>query len=196
MAVRFSMGEQYRASRESFWRETSSLFANFPSPRQHAASAGKYRLFHLWARMVEDYSSRDSTNSEDKLLAISAVAQEFAHVFGTGYCAGLWHSILVPQLLWKSVYGSRKPNNRADTYRSPSWSWASIVGRVDLCSFLCSSDSKLNVLDCEVALANNNTLFSAVASDILTVQGALRMHQYIPAQFMILSPERFCACGT
>jgi len=146
----------------------------FPRRGSAPLPLARHRLCHLWAGIVEDYSARDLTYSEDKLLAISAVAQEFARIFGTGYYAGLWRSILVPQLLWKSVYPLSKPNTRADTYRSPSWSWASIVGRVDLCPFPCLSDSKLNVLDCKVALADNNAPFGAVASAILTVQGALK----------------------
>jgi hypothetical protein len=78
---------------------------------------------------VENYSTGALANSEGKLLAISAVAKEFARAFGDDYYAGLWGSVLVPQLLWKAISPGSKISGK---FRSPSWSRASIDGEVEL----------------------------------------------------------------
>lgn len=130
-----------------------------------------HRLCYRWGEIVGDYSSRALSNSEDKLLAISAVAKEFARAFGNHYCAGLWGSILVPQLLWRVV---SPPGKRIDKYRSPSWSWASIDGSAELLPYPSLSDPTLSILECKISPVDSVARFGAVKSATLTVQGPLK----------------------
>ncbi|KAL8721178.1 MAG: hypothetical protein Q9181_007763 [Wetmoreana brouardii] len=94
-----------------------------------------------WFNTVEDYTQRKITYGKDKLIAISGLAHRY-HRDGRGhYAAGLWQADMPSALLWR-VYqyppnltqavnaSPRLPPRRPETYRAPSWSWASVDGHV------------------------------------------------------------------
>lgn len=96
-----------------------------------------------WERMIYFYSNRKMTNEQDKLPALSGLAQiynETTRVNDT-YLAGLWQSFLHRGLCWYHVL--QKPGSyivvghvsypmgvgvgrRPRGFRAPSWSWASL----------------------------------------------------------------------
>ncbi|PMD42002.1 HET-domain-containing protein, partial [Hyaloscypha variabilis F] len=80
----------------------------------------------IWARMVEDYSSRHLTRPEDKGPAIQGLANEMKRHIKSPYIAGLWYSNLPLDLLWQPV--GRNTRAPAASFRAPSWSWLSIDG--------------------------------------------------------------------
>jgi len=91
-----------------------------------------------WSRIVNNFSARSFTVNTDRLLALSGVARVTASKLrargvDATYAAGLWrHSLLTtPDLAWTT--------NSNDTdkwcskkYIAPSFSWASIIGEVDM----------------------------------------------------------------
>jgi hypothetical protein len=82
-------------------------------------------VMDVWYTMVFDYSQRKLTNSDDKLIAISALAQVYfsrwARELGA-YIAGHWSSFLRESLLWiVTFHGPSKSKLEV----APSWSWAS-----------------------------------------------------------------------
>lgn len=84
----------------------------------------------LWLLLVEDYSQRKMKFASDKLVAISAIAQSMAEELGEEYLAGLWLQDLLVDLQWAVNDTSRLSSVHSDstqpeTYRAPSWSWAS-----------------------------------------------------------------------
>ena len=79
-----------------------------------------------WARIVEVYSAAKLTKPRDKLIALSGIAQRMQNLLGDQYLAGLWRRHLPSQLLWSMPLGVVKPPTRANPYRAPSWSWASM----------------------------------------------------------------------
>ncbi|KAK0652376.1 heterokaryon incompatibility protein-domain-containing protein [Cercophora newfieldiana] len=103
-----------------------------------------------WNRLVEDYSRRVFTRSEDKLPALGGLAQAIARLTSDRYVAGHWESILLETLRWgissiKHVYavtggvrdrnphelvGWQSPVSYPKSYRAPSWSWASIDAEI------------------------------------------------------------------
>ncbi len=96
-------------------------------------------LKHAWFRAVEEYSALQLTRAEDKFPAISSLAMQFASKFGSGclYYAGLWHGsqeahkdLLVHGLLW-AKQRTAIVTRRLSPWRAPSWSWASVDGRID-----------------------------------------------------------------
>ncbi|KAJ0115586.1 hypothetical protein J7T55_010409 [Diaporthe amygdali] len=110
---------------------------------------GEGALDTYWARLVEDYTSRTLSHEMDKMPAIAGLAaifMEHSHTraLAAKYLAGLWYykgiypfegqkyptSQIPLGLLWRrsSVEYMRSP----DTYRAPSWSWASLDGPVSL----------------------------------------------------------------
>ena len=98
-------------------RGEKDIFANLQSP------------YWKWMRLLEVYTERDLTKDHDKLPALSGLASEFAKRTGDEYLAGIWRRFLPTGLLWEVKQGSmtrRIPN------RAPSWSWASIDGRLGM----------------------------------------------------------------
>lgn len=83
------------------------------------------QLFRLWQAHVDTYSECGLTKpNKDKLIAISGIARKI----GTpdDYAAGLWKSIIIQQLRWATGDNCSRPT----TWRAPSWSWASIDGKI------------------------------------------------------------------
>ncbi|KAK0704513.1 heterokaryon incompatibility protein-domain-containing protein [Lasiosphaeris hirsuta] len=83
-----------------------------------------------WGALVEAYSDRALTVGDDKLPAVSAIAQAYAdaHPEVTEYLAGLWREGFLEQCLWRAWDPAK--TGRPGTYRAPSWSWAAVEGEV------------------------------------------------------------------
>ncbi|KAK3956757.1 heterokaryon incompatibility protein-domain-containing protein [Pseudoneurospora amorphoporcata] len=78
----------------------------------------------LWSRIIFDYSCRDLSRPEDKLIACSGVAKRFQSLLQDTYVAGMWRTNLEDQLLWRRHPDST--GSRSGAYRTPTWSWASL----------------------------------------------------------------------
>lgn len=84
---------------------------------------------------MEDYAGLDLSVPGDKLVAISAIAKETRAQFSrlgapssAEYLAGIWKHSLPGGLLWNLRDSGRRP----PSYRAPSWSWASVDGRLNI----------------------------------------------------------------
>jgi hypothetical protein len=95
-----------------------------------------------WEQLVSAYTARHLIVPEDKLVALSGIAQRYAHhrsdcphdrEAGNGspydYLACLCRSDLHQQLLWTTKFKLISPR-RVKEYRAPSWSWASVDGKI------------------------------------------------------------------
>lgn len=103
------------------------LTALWSSLRSSVPSEGMTLPIHgLWTDIVERYTLCNLTYHKDKLPALAGVAQVFADATGDEYADGLWLSKMVEQLLWHVV----NPSEPVTRPRAPSWSWASVRGRV------------------------------------------------------------------
>ncbi|ERF71153.1 hypothetical protein EPUS_05982 [Endocarpon pusillum Z07020] len=89
--------------------------------------------FDRWRQSLILYTELQMSNSMDKLAAIAGYAKFLGSVIRCKYMYGLWKDDLHVELLWKSVYATStlKCVTRA-VDRAPSWSWASIDGRVSM----------------------------------------------------------------
>lgn len=83
-----------------------------------------------WTQLVEDYSLRALTNSIDKLPALSGVASQHQEP-NSSYLAGIWSNQIPAALMWQAVEPLAK---RYKAYTAPSWSWASLEGRISYVS--------------------------------------------------------------
>ncbi|KAF2102777.1 HET-domain-containing protein [Rhizodiscina lignyota] len=119
-------------------------------------SSGATRELHdNWAQIVRLYSRCDLTEpNENKLIAISGLARAMQkQLKNDSYLAGLWRDNIYGGLLWevdkgrKLIHGFQQDSThlavrryglstRADAYRAPSWSWASVEGMVKLCGYM------------------------------------------------------------
>ncbi|RDW73552.1 hypothetical protein BP6252_07459 [Coleophoma cylindrospora] len=82
-----------------------------------------------WLEIVERYSRCNLSREEDKLPAISGMANHIQSrsPYPVNYCAGIWEDQFHAGLLWVS---GRNGLRRPETNRAPSWSWASVDGEV------------------------------------------------------------------
>ncbi|KAK0669100.1 heterokaryon incompatibility protein-domain-containing protein [Cercophora samala] len=87
-------------------------------------------LYNAWNTICREYSGRIFSHVQDKLVALSGLAQEFEVALPDDtYLAGIWRSTLPQSLLWKSSDRS-SPAQSTGNYLAPSWSWLSIDGPV------------------------------------------------------------------
>lgn len=90
-----------------------------------------------WHIIVDNYTSAKLTYSKDKLVALSGIAQMFHQRTGDQYVAGMWRHDLELSLIW--VLQSKTVERPAEE-RAPTWSWASIDGRVVLAGLTSSRE--------------------------------------------------------
>lgn len=93
----------------------------------------KWDHFENWEEIVSFYSACFLTYPDkDKLVALAAVAQRFAAVFGEEYYAGHFRENMPFDLTWRVL--RRHPGQDASIRRHPTWSWASVDAEVGVAS--------------------------------------------------------------
>ncbi|KAG4437975.1 hypothetical protein IFR05_006556 [Cadophora sp. M221] len=95
-------------------------------------SLEKATVLRNWGDFVGDYSARELTKSTDKLPAVAGIARAFCQQASMVYLAGLWKEDFLSGLFWfrhrdtDTLTRPRPPQ----LYRAPTWSWASVDGRI------------------------------------------------------------------
>lgn len=91
--------------------------------------------FKHWHDLLGRYTALQLTRSDDRLVALSGVAQYFKNFFSQGECyiAGLWSSRLPTEILWQlTTTASRETwEKRKKKRHHLSFSWASVEGQVE-----------------------------------------------------------------
>ncbi|CAI6091795.1 unnamed protein product [Clonostachys chloroleuca] len=122
--------------------------------------------------LTKYYTDRELSHPrEDKLVAFAVIARLCAPWFGGDYCAGIFRNIVPWGLLWYSHPEAFTP--RPDSYRAPSWSWASIDNRVFFDFYDREPNILAHVLDVSVQLVDISDPFGQVKSAALTLRGPL-----------------------
>ena len=164
------------------FRKELALIINpdLPSGRAYESDM----VLGVWDHIVQLYTGRAMTDPNDKLLALGGLAARFQrHLSYSKYFAGLWYRFLPAGLCWNGYagYRRRKPGSsqanirRSPVYRAPSWSWASTDGPINSSSKM--SDFlpfTLEVISCQVTLANTLLPFGKVIGGTLVVEGYAR----------------------
>jgi hypothetical protein len=130
-------------------------------------------IVKVWTEDIipKHYSHRALTKHSDKLLAIAGLAKRIWQKDASmRYVAGLWLDSSLPEnLLWYASPGNR----RITPYVAPSWSWASLVGRVTYHYSRHLGDntiSRCDVIDCWVATSDKTDQFSRVLDARLVLE--------------------------
>ena len=137
-------------------------------------------LPQIWHDVVETYSAKDLTFHADKLPALAGLAKRFQHLGMKPYHAGIFEAgpsndYLMQSLLWTS--SSPEKDRRPSSYVAPSWSWASVLGRVwfpkESSGFdgFKTNDYFARLLKIESAPENVLSPFGRVTSGLLKVEG-------------------------
>jgi hypothetical protein len=93
-----------------------------------------------WFELVSAYTEGELTVATDKLIALSGIAEVVHTKAQIPYAAGLWSTVCLELgLLWRV----RNPGEKQSLYCAPSWSWASVNGRVDLLPRVDFTDANL-----------------------------------------------------
>jgi len=138
-----------------------------------------------WLSVLEDYTQRQVTLEQDRLLAIAGLASRVMRDTPLTYVAGLWLEWLSLGLCWSieheaSIDGrSTSLPCRAGSYVAPSWSWASVTS---WCSWqLPGANSKilLRIDECHIDLLDKDNCFSKLLGGWLKATGKL-----IPCDFL------------
>jgi hypothetical protein len=153
---------QWKCRRDQYRRYNSiSILTPF---RMHGLN-----LVELWKDLVTEYTSRNMSNADDRLIAISGLAEQFGgrhpEDMDISYLAGIWRYDkdgfqerfnIGKQLLWK--VSNRQRSKRCG---APSWSWASVTGRI---TFPTTYRSKTvgYVTSCYVRLTSANAPYGSV----------------------------------
>jgi hypothetical protein len=130
-----------------------------------------------WPGIVEVYSTATLTYDKDKLVAISGIAKQMLEMWDGSpedYLAGLWRESIHHQLLWRA-WGQSDPHIRPRHYRAPSWSWASLDGKICVPPMYTEnlqvekSTCLVSIMEAEVTPPNN--LSASVKKGHIRLQG-------------------------
>jgi hypothetical protein len=126
-----------KASSQLPWHNAKPVDDHQPWPirvffEESLSLDGPLSVRDRWYELMEDYMSRSLTKGEDKLLALSGLAQRFQlRLPSSQYLAGIWTGHLPHALLWKTGLPRRYPDARRSTpWRAPSWSFLSLDGHI------------------------------------------------------------------
>jgi hypothetical protein len=120
--------------------EKNTFLPRLRAAREKDDQTKAWELVSTWYQAVTDYTSRDSTFPQDKLVAIAGIARILGNFIEDKYSAGLWHKTLPQSLLWSPYEEETFPHpphksSLPSAYRAPSWSWASTEGPIS--NFIC-----------------------------------------------------------
>jgi hypothetical protein len=114
---------------------------------------GAPNAYRYWSKIVEEYSKKNLTKESDRLIALYGIAQSIKQQYTHDeYVAGMWKKHLLNQLLWMTYTKLKKDRPK---YRAPSWSWASVIGKLMFRDIL--EAEELGVLGAEVTEVSVDT---------------------------------------
>ncbi|KAI1197632.1 hypothetical protein F5X97DRAFT_301578 [Nemania serpens] len=80
-----------------------------------------------WQKIVSEYSCRGLSKATDKIPAFLALSEMVGKAIQDEFVVGIWKkSYFFPSLLWAPT----KPGGRSRNRNYPSWTWASVDGKI------------------------------------------------------------------
>jgi hypothetical protein len=111
-------------------QETGGNPRMLPLARNELPIQADKKLYGQWYNLVNDYTGRNLSHSDDRLPGIWALAEKFQAISGDVYYAGLWRKDLLNGLLFERNARRHSKPNAEDNTGLPSWSWASFEDKV------------------------------------------------------------------
>jgi hypothetical protein len=145
------------------------------------------QLQWYWSEVVNDYSERQLTDVNDKLIAISGIARQLSTTAFKehSYKAGLWlpNSPNKTSFLYDLCWTTNSPSaSQQASYLAPSWSWASIhvhpssgvrLEKWNSHTPLLRTGQLCEIVQCEI-IAEREDPFAHILGGSLTLQGILK----------------------
>jgi hypothetical protein len=161
------------------WRlDTFMQFKKFPDylpSNPNYPLISNQEIFRLWYHLIEDYTQREFTCKNDRLVAFSGLARIFGNMIRSHeYVAGLWKSDLIRGLIWHTEGAKLVPRQSPNSV-FPSWSWASSGHQLVKNSMSSEDFSALSrVEDALVSLVDPRDPFGVVNGGTVTITGPLK----------------------
>jgi hypothetical protein len=140
-----------------------------------------------WYGLVSEFSGRALTNAMDALPALAGISTDLTGRINDQYAAGLWKNDLLFGLSWTTISSlagrrlwripgvsekAKSSCSRPTVWRAPSWSWASIAGRVIFpFEFANPSGPSLEVLEVSSTPVSSINPMGAITEAFLRVRG-------------------------
>jgi hypothetical protein len=114
-----------------------------------SATGSTYNARITWQMIVEDYSDLALSFESDRLPALAGPAKQLRKVRpGDWYLAGVWKNTFFEDVLWKASSQAYQYSRPRDS-PAPTWSWASVKGRVSYFAPPSGTCSRLGFLPSE-----------------------------------------------
>lgn len=153
-------------------------FERYHEKKALSVQSASFPAWQLWQDLIASYTRTNVTFAGDKLVALSALAQQFGDVFAMTpqeYGAGVWNRHLPMALCWEA----RDPSSRPATYRAPTWSWASIQSAADYSGCDDNVGSEVKVENASVTMKNGMNPFGEVTNGRLHLRGRVFKNLYL-----------------
>ncbi|EXA31685.1 hypothetical protein FOVG_17007 [Fusarium oxysporum f. sp. pisi HDV247] len=142
-----------------------------------------------WSKLVQEYSIRCLTKPSDKLPAFAGIASDFQQKVRSPYLAGLWLRDFPEGFDWYASrfhhHGPRLPSrshSRALHFRAPTWSWASIDGKIGFDGRGGKLDSfNAKYITSDITLSGQEP-FGSIQRASITVRGVMRIANIRPSR--------------
>ncbi|KAL2130147.1 hypothetical protein VTI74DRAFT_6836 [Chaetomium olivicolor] len=163
------------------WRLLSGLA--YPLRDVEVCDLTSEAVLEQWKQAIQVFSGREITRVEERLVALSGLAQAFHGVLRTPYLAGLWSGPALPAMLLWETYRTTTALPEPPGYLAPSWSWASrLVPTLyrfnhrlrDVKPF------EVEVLSATTKLRNPSLPFGAVSAGRIVLRARLQPATFVP----------------
>jgi hypothetical protein len=227
---------------QSLWDKFTSIFRPVVIHETTLyAGLNDTSVYQDWYSVVEFYSMGNLTFPNDKLTALSGIAQTIVAIepskLGDGYLAGLWQSSLPASLLWQPIYTyvpkeigtlhlikriphyyclwnrfpdtcqrlerdpsycgvcesdkNVHPARRYVDYIAPTWSWASIDGRVSFaaCRVNYRPEDYLTTVEDASVSCHGNYRFGRISSGFVKLSGPVASVSWLIGRYADSKPR-------
>lgn len=163
---------EHNNARQDNLENANVLYAEFDALEPVLSGPDLTEVFDSWYRLIESYTYRHLSVPQDRILAVSGIAERYGRLLGDKYYAGHWRSSLARSLYWKAKDPSRP---RPQVPQGPSWSWLSLDGPVEFPRISHADSLEPHVVDINAALRNEAHPYGAIFTNDarLTVKARL-----------------------
>lgn len=112
----------------------------------------KKNVYETWYKLLYQYSGLSLSKDSDRLVALGAIAQEMQNLLGCEYQSGIWKEDIHRGLLWAPV----DPPGYPCYSLAPSWSWASILGKIRVPNFSTRLQALAEIVEVSLSTVKGN----------------------------------------
>jgi Heterokaryon incompatibility protein (HET) len=163
------------------WRLPSSL--TYPLRQLEAKGLTTEAIIETWKKVITNYSERKIKRVEERLVALSGLAETFNEVLENSYFTGLWSGPTLPSMLLWEACDAYPLKPRIPTYIAPSWSWVSYPTPISYRNSHKLQDMKsfdVEILSSMIQLQNPLLPFGKVSAGKIVLKAHVKLAIFVP----------------